>query len=420
LFGLLPSRRATRAGVAAALRDAGRTQSAGRGASLLRGTLVAVQVALSAVLVVATALLARSFVNTGRVDPGVDADRIAVIGTIPALAVAQDGLIAIADQILERMRALPGVESAALTTRLPLTAGGGTTSTIVEGYEPPTGTNAVEMPLTIVSRGYFATMGIPLLAGRTFSDADRTTSAPVVLVNETAARAFFGGNAVGRRVRAQAVPDSWKEVVGVVADTKIADLQEQPTPMMYYANEQIGAGAFSVVVRTGGDPAALLGTLPRALREVRESLPVTRLEPFAAQVAGALTAARTSTLLMGAFAALALLLAGLGIYAAVSFAVERRSHEIGIRVALGATAARLIRMVVGESLAVAGLGIAAGLGLAVLAALGMRGILFGVAPMDAVSFVAAAVVLATAAGLAAFVPARRAAAANPSDVLRDR
>ncbi|HET7131420.1 MAG TPA: FtsX-like permease family protein, partial [Gammaproteobacteria bacterium] len=199
-----------------------------------------------------------------------------------------------------------------------------------------------------------------------------------------------------------------------------ADLQEPPTPMMYYAAEQVAVGGFSVAVRTTGDPAALLGSLPRALREVRESLPVTRLEPFAAHVTSALMAARTTALLMGAFAALALLLAGLGIYAAVSFAVERRTHEIGIRVALGATGTRLVRMVVGESLAVAGIGIAAGLGLAALAALAMRSLLFGVAPMDGASFAAAALVLAAAAGLAAFVPARRAAAANPSDVLRDR
>ncbi|HET7133764.1 MAG TPA: ABC transporter permease, partial [Gammaproteobacteria bacterium] len=270
LFGLLPSRRAVRAGVAAALRDAGRTQSASRGASLLRGTLVAAQMALSAVLVVATALLARSFVNTGRVDAGVDAARIAVIGTAPVQAgvTTDDGLFALADQILERMRALPGVEGAALTTRLPLTGGGNTTSTIVEGYEPPNGTNAVEMPLTIVSRGYFATMGMPLRAGRAFSAADRAGSPSVVILNETAARVFFGGDAVGRRVRAQAVPDSWKEVVGVVADSKVADLQEPPTPMMYYAAEQVAVGGFSVAVRTTGDPAALLGSLPRALREV--------------------------------------------------------------------------------------------------------------------------------------------------------
>lgn len=422
LFGLLPSRRSARAGIGAALRDAGRTQSGGRTAALLRGTLVAVQVALSVVLVVATALLGRSFANAGRVDIGVDVERIAVIGTSlpPAGIVTQEESAIVAEQILEHMRALPGVENAALTTRLPLTQGG-TASTVIDGYEPANGTNAVELPLAIVGRGYFATMGIPLLAGRDFSAQDRS-GAPVVVINETAARVFFGGDAVGKRVRRQAETDVWREVVGVVADVNVTDLQEPSTPMMYWSADQIGVNAFSVAVRTSGDPAALLPTLPRALREVRESLPVTRIQPLATHVAAALEAARTTAFLMAAFAALALLLAGLGIYAAVSFAVERRTHEIGIRVALGATATRLVRMVVGESLAVAGIGIVAGLGLATLAALGLNaaGILFGVAPVDAVSYAAAIAVLAAAAALAAFLPARRAASASPSEVLRNQ
>jgi putative ABC transport system permease protein len=424
LFGWLPSRRSTRTGVAAALRDAGRSQSSGRGAALLRGSLVAVQVALSVVLVVATALLARSFVNAERVDPGVDVERIAVIGTNlqPAGITTQEEAAVVAEQILERIGALPGVESAAFTTRLPVSPGVATASTVIDGYEPPSGTSAVEMPITIASRSYFATMGIPVLAGRGFAAEDRAGSPPVVILSETAARLFFAGDAVGKRVRRQAEPDVWREVVGVVGDVNVADLQEPPTPMMYWSAEQVGAGGFSVVVRAAGDPAALLPTLPRALREVRESLPVTRLMPLATHVAAALATARTSASLMAAFAALALLLAGLGIYAAVSFAVERRTQEIGIRVALGATATRLVRMVVGESLVVTGIGIAAGLGLAVLAALGLRGagVLFGVAPVDGVSYAWAVGALAAAAALAAFVPARRAAAANPSDALRNR
>jgi putative ABC transport system permease protein len=420
LFGWLPSRRSVKAGVAAALRDAGRTQSTSRGTSLLRGALVVVQVALSVVLVAATALLARSFVNAERVDPGVDAQRIAVIGTnLLQGGVAPEETEAVAAQILERIGALPGVAGVALTTRLPL-SGGGTASTIVEGYDPPAGTNAIEMHVATVSRDYFATMGIPLIAGRGFSATDHPESPDVVVVTETAARLFFGGDAVGRRVRRQNEPDAWREVVGVVADVKVTELQEPRTPLMYWSSEQTGAGVFSVVVRAAGDPAALLPVLPRALREVRESLPVTRVEPFATHVAGALAAARVSALLMGGFAALALLLAGLGIYAAVSFAVERRTQEIGIRVALGATAPRLVGMVVGESLTVAGVGVVLGLALAALAALGLRGILFGLPPVDAVSLVAAAAALTVAAGLAAFVPAQRAASANPSDVLRNQ
>ena len=380
------------------------------------------QVALSVVLVAATALLARSLVNAERVDPGVDAERIAVIGTnLLQGGVAQEDTGVVAAQILERIGALPGVESVALTTRLPL-SNGFTSSTVVEGYEPPTGTSAIELELASVSRGYFATMGIPLLSGRDFSVADSPESPTVVIVTEAAARLFFGGDAVGRRVRRQNEPDLWREVVGVVADVKVTELQEQPTPLMYWSTEQTGTGGFSVVVRTAGDPAALLPVLPRALRDVRESLPrnACPFAPSQTHLAGALDAARTSALLMSAFAALALLLAGLGIYAAVSFAVERRTQEIGIRVALGATAPRLIRMVVVGSLKVAAIGVVAGLVLAVLAAQGMQAILFGVAPLDGVSFAAAAALLIAAAGVAAFVPAQRAARANPSDVLRNQ
>jgi predicted permease len=418
LFGLLPSRSAN-VGIAAALRDASRTKAGGRASSVLRAGLVAAQVALSIVLVAATSLLARSFVNTERVDPGVDAERIAVIGTnlFQAGVTTQQEAGTVARQILERIGALPGVESAAFTTRLPLSNGPNTT-TIVEGYESPTGTGALELPFAAVSRGYFGTMGIPLLAGRNFSAADRPESPDVVIVNETAARLFFEGDAVGRRVRPQDDPDAWREVIGVVADVKVGGLQEPATPLLYFSAEQMGAGAFSVVVRTEADPAALLATLPRALREVRDSLPVTRVDVFETYLAGALEAARTSALVMGAFAGLALLLAGLGIYAAVSFSVERRMQEIGIRVALGATASQLIRMVVSGSLKAVGIGVVFGLLLAALATQGMHAILFGVAPLDPVSFAAAAALLFVAAGIAAFVPARRAAHGNPSDVLR--
>jgi putative ABC transport system permease protein len=279
LFGLLPSRRSAATNVATALRDAGRTLSSG-GSSALRGTLVAAQVALSVVLVAATALLARSFVNAERVDPGVDAARIAVIGTnLVQAGVTPQETSAVASQILERIGALPGVESAALTIRLPLSPGP-TSSTIVEGYELPRGTNAIEMPFSSVSNDYFATMGIRLVAGRVFSAVDQRESPPVVIVNETAARVFFGGDAVGRRVRPQDSPYEWREVVGVVADAKVAELQEPPTPLIYRSIDQTGTGGFSVVVRTALDPAALLGVLPGALRSVRASLPITRIGVF--------------------------------------------------------------------------------------------------------------------------------------------
>jgi predicted permease len=420
LFGLLPSWRSASNSVGAALRDAARTQSMGGGTSLLRDSLVAAQVALSVVLVVATALLARSFANAERVDPGVDAERLAVIGTnLVQGGVGLEEAGVVGAQILERVGALPGVESAALAIRLPLSSGP-TSSMIVEGYELPRGTSAVELPVNAVSSDYFATMGIPLLAGRSFVATDRRETPRVALVSETAARLFFAGDAIGGRIRAQSDPDGWIEVIGVVADVKVAELQEPATPLLYLSTEQTNPGGFSIVVRTPGDPGALLGVLPSALRDVRASLPVTRVDVFETYLAGALDTARASAMLMGAFAGLALLLAGLGVYAAVSFAVERRTQEIGIRVALGATAPQLTRMVVGGSLKLAGIGVGVGLALAVLVSESMRAMLFGVAPFDAASFAAAALLLIAATGFAAFLPARRAARANPSQVLRNQ
>ncbi|HET7924461.1 MAG TPA: FtsX-like permease family protein, partial [Rhodanobacteraceae bacterium] len=414
----LPSRRSATTNIAGVLRDAGRAHSSA-GTSLLRNVLVAAQVALSVVLVAASVLLARSLLNTERVDPGVDAERIAVLGTnLLQGGVPQQDTGAVAEQIRERIRAVPGVESEALTIRLPL-ASGPSSSTIVEGYELARGTGAIEMPFAGVSPGYFSTMGIPLLAGRDFAATDRRDSAPVVVVSETTARVFFGGDAVGKRVRPQDDPDAWREVIGVVADVKVQDLQEPPTPLMYLSTEQTNPGGFSVVVRTAGDPAALLGALQRALREVRGSLPVTRIEPFETQVARALEAARTSALLAAACAALALVLASLGIYAAISFSVECRTQEIGIRTALGARTAQLVRTVVGSSMRVACIGVGVGLVFAVLAAQGMRAMLFGVGPLDIASLAVAALLLIGAAALAAFVPALRASRANPLEVLRN-
>lgn len=420
LFGLLPALRTARTDVAATLRDVGRTQSPGRGVSLLRKGLVVAQVSISVVLVIGAALLARSLANAERVDPGVDAARIAVIGTnLSQGGVTEAQAPAVTAELLGRIEAIPGVERAALTTRLPL-QGGGTTSRVVEGYTPPAGTSAVELPFAFVSPGYFETMGIPLLAGRAFSTADRADTRPVVVVNEAAAHAYWGGDAVGGRLRQQSADSDWLDVVGVVADTKVAELTEAPTPMLYASAEQFGAGVFSIVARTSGDPAALTFSMRRALQDYRASLPVTRLLPLEAHFGDAMQIPRAATLLMGGFSMLALLIATFGIHAIVAFAVERRTHELGIRAALGATGSRIVRMVLWESLATVSLGLAAGLVLAALLARGLESVLFGVPPVDLISFAGASVLLLGAACLAALLPARRAAGANPVDVLRSQ
>lgn len=420
LFGLLPALRASKTNMAATIRDGGQGDAAGHGVSLVRKALIVAQVAISVVLVIGAGLLGRSLANAERVDPGVDVDRIAVIGTDLAQGgVAEGDGLAVAAQILERVEALPGVERAALTTRLPVQSWA-TTTQIVEGFTPSAGTSAVELQFAMVSRSYFETMGIELLAGRAFAAADRPETPRVVLVNEAAARAFWGGDAVGGRIRSQGADGEWQEVIGVVADVKVTDLTEAPTPMIYRSTEQSGVGGFSVVARTSQDPATLLPALRNALRDVRSSLPVTRLLSLEAHLGDAMAIPRASTALMAGFSMLALLLASLGIYAVVAFAVEHRTRELGIRTALGATRADLIGMVVRDTLAVVGLGLGTGLALAMLAARGLEGVLFGVAPADGATFVGALVLLLAASFLAAFLPARRAGSAHPVNLLRSR
>ena len=418
LFGLLPSLHATRTDVASALRDEGRGSSAGRSVSVMRGGLLTLQVAVSLVLVVGAGLMARSLANVERVDPGFDAAQIAVIGTSLAQGGVTDGeALVVATQVLERVAALPGVERAALTTRLPVQRGGSTTQ-VVDGYTPQAGTGSVELDFAFVSRDYFETMGMPLLAGRGFSADDRAGSPRVVVVNETAARTFWDGDALRGRIRSQSAPDSWVQVVGVVADARVSALDEPPTPQIFYSAEQSGPGSFAVVARTAGDPAALLGPLRTALRDVRATLPVTRLTTLDAHLGDALADARFLVLLLGSFSLLSLMLAGLGVYAIVAFSVERRSRELGIRAALGAEGARLIRMVVGETLGIVGVGIIAGLGLSLLAARGIAGMLYGVPAFDPATFALAAALLAVSAAAAAFLPARRAGRTDPVGVLR--
>ncbi|HUG38870.1 MAG TPA: ADOP family duplicated permease [Longimicrobiales bacterium] len=423
IFGLVPALRSARGGVAAALRNESRGQSAGRRVSLLRGGLVTAQVVLSLVLVVGAGLLTRSLANTERVDPGVDADRIAVLGTnLRQGGVTDDGMPVVTERLLERVRAIPGVTAAAVTSRLPV-QGGSSTTQVVEGYTPPSGTGSVELPLAVVSRDYFDAMGIPVLAGRGFGPEDRPGSEVAVVVNRAAARAFWGddgsgGAAIGRQIRPESDETAWRGVVGVVGDVKVSALQEPPRPMLFYSAEQTGLGAFDLVARTPGDPAALAGPLRDALRDVRPTLPVTRLTTLEAHFGDALAGPRAAAAFMGAFSLLGLLLASLGVYAVVAFTVEARTRELGIRAAMGASRTGLVAMVIRHSLALVALGVALGLGVAVLGARALESMLFGVTPGDVATFAGAAVLLLAAAGVAAFIPARRAARANPVEALR--
>ena len=420
LFGLVPAMRSARTDVSQALRDDRRGASSDRGTVRLRSMLVAVQVAASLVLVVGTGLLARSLSALQAVDPGVNVDNLAYV----RLDLARTGMTteqarAAIDELRVRLESLPGVERASLASRLPAQRQG-TTTTEVEGYTPSAGTSAVELPFAIVTDGYFETMGVPLVAGRLFNQDDVAGGSGVsILVSESTARRFWGdADPIGRRMRGQGAEAWSRTVVGVVADVPVNRLGEPPAPLFYFsARQSLGTPSY-VFARTAGDPAASLAAMRREIEGWAPSATVVEQGTLAAHLGSTLEAPRLAARAMGAFSLLALVLAGLGIYTVVSFTVARRSSELGIRIALGAERSGVVRMVVREVARVVGLGLVAGVVVCALAAPRVGGVFYGVEALDPVTFTGAVAVLLVVAAIAAWLPARRAASADPVQALR--
>ena len=422
LFGLVPALRSASADVSSALREDGRSASPGRRVSFFRNTMVVVQVAASIVLVIGSGLLLRTLANLQSADPGVDAERVAFLATSVTQAgfSAEEGAV-VFEEVRERFEALPGVTHASLATRLPVQDRGGSSTTVIEGYDPPSGTGSVELIYSAVGPEYFETMGVPVLEGRAFTPQDGGDTAPVAIMNATAARRYWGGTSpIGRRIRPQSAPDFWIEVVGVVEDVRIRAMTESPTPMFYRPTSQWGLGSAYFVVRTDGDPATLAATLRSELRELRPALAINELGTLESHLRDGLAPSRIAAMVLGVFSALALLLASLGIYAVVSFAVARRSSELGIRIALGAARGKVLMMVLREIMVTVAIGLGVGMSVAALAAVQLEGVLFGMRGLDPTAFTGGALLLVLVAGFAAYLPARRAAVADPVVALRTR
>ncbi len=419
LFGLAPAVRSVRTDVARPLRDDRRGTSSSRGANRLRSLLVAVQVAASLVLVLGTGLLARSLTALQTVDAGVDVDRVAYLRVDWSRAGLEGEQVRVAlDEVRDGMASLPGITRAAVVSRLPAQRSGSTT-TEIEGYTPPAGTVAVELAFGIVGDGYFETMGIPLVSGRLFNDDDEPDGGTSILVNQAAARRFWGdADPIGRRMRGQGSEEWSRTVVGVVGDVAVSSLRESPTPMFYYSTRQISFPPSYVVARTDGDPATVIASMRRELGTLSPSVVVNSQGPLTGHFGASLATPRLAARAVGAFSALALFLAGLGIYAVVSFSVARRTSELDLRMALGAERSGVVRMVVREVAGVVGAGLVVGVGLSAMATSRLGGLLYGVRALDPLTFGGATVVLLVVAWTAAYVLARRAAQANPVEALR--
>lgn len=419
LFGLVPALRSAGTDVAKVLRDDRASVSGGRRTIRLRNALVGVQVAASLVLVLGTGLLARSLAALESIDTGVDVDRVAFIrADFGSAGLDDDALRQARWTLLDRVRAMPGVSAAGASSRLPA-QGSGSTTTVVEGYTPSAGTDAVELPYVFVSDGYFEAMGIPLVAGRLFEDADANRPGPAILINQTAADRFWPGqDPIGKRMRGQ-TSEVWRTVVGVVGDAPVSTLA-QHEPIMYFTDRANNMSAPYVVARVaaGMRPEALIAPLRTAVEESPYTPTIASQGTLASHFGAALDAPRFGAILMAAFAILAAVLAGLGIYAVVAFAVARRTAELGIRMALGAGRSDVIRMVLGDVALTVGLGLAAGVAVALPGAALLEGTLYGISTRDPVTFAGAVVFILLVAVTAAWLPARRAAGTDPAGALR--
>ncbi|MFI4942709.1 MAG: ABC transporter permease [Burkholderiales bacterium] len=411
VFALLPAVEATRSDLAAMLRDLGAV-AATRRSHGLRETLVAVQVAVSVVLLAAAGVALGNLLDTTRVEAGFDPEGAAVVTLSPdLLGYRMDDAEALFSRVRQRVSELPGVSSAALASHLPLTAAINFGNVRPEGGDP----GAREMPVDFASvgSGYFETMRIPLVAGRSFAEGDGPTAPRVVIVNETLAyRLWPDSQVLGRHL------GDGSEVIGVVRDSKYRTLAERPRPFLYTSLGQDRRGTQTLVARTEGDPRPLLPAIRQAIREQDPRVPVSNPRTLAGTVADALFLPRAAAGLLGFFGMLGLLLAAVGILGIVAYLANARTREIGLRLALGASRGAILRWLLQRGLAPVVTGLAVGVALAVSAAWGLSGFFTGIWPIDLRALLVGVSLLALAAGTVAFVPVWLAANLDPATALR--
>jgi predicted permease len=427
LFGLVPALRLSRLDVHGSLKDAGRGSSGsalwGRGQHMRR-LLVISELALSVVLLIGAGLLIRSFAQLQRVSPGFNPDQTLTLEL--TMSGRKYGEAAIVRetyrQLWPRLAQLPGVEAAGGVSALPLSQMFAWGPITVEGRVPPAGEKFINADIRIVGGDYFQSMRIPLVAGRFFNEFDTQTSPRVTIIDEHMARQLWtDGDAVGKRIKRDATnnPDApWITVIGVVGRVKQYTLDADSRMAMYQPHAQASTRAMNVVLRGSKDPVALTAAVRREIRAMDPDLPIYGARSMTARVDESLATRRFSMLLLSLFAALALGIASIGIYGVMAYLVNQGTRELGIRLALGATPALILRMVVSQGMTVALIGVALGLAGAFGLTHLMQTLLFGVDAVDPLTFVAIPLLLSAIALLASWIPARRAARIDPTISLR--
>lgn len=420
IFGLIPSLQISRTDLRHALVLGGRSGASALGRGT-RQSLIVSEVALAVLLLVGSGLLLRSFVRLIGVDPGFQPEQTVVAGiSLPELRYPVPKRAQFFDALARRAAELPGVRAAGLSHTLPL-VGDHVAGLITEETDP---NNLDEAPTTnfyAATPGYFAAMGIPLVRGRGIAASDTADSVRVAVVSQSVVNRVFGGrNPIGRRIRVTQGSDEWREIVGVVGDVKQYGLNSETTLQMYEpAAQHPYFSGMSLVIRSAGDPALISGQVRSLVRQIDPALPVANTTTMASTIAASVGTERLTLRLLGAFAVVAMLMAAVGLYGMLSYAVGQRTQEIGIRMAHGARPRDIFRLILGQGIGLTVAGIILGLLGAVWLTSLMRSLLFDVGSRDPLALLAAPAILFVVAIVATAVPASRAMRIDPIAALRE-
>jgi len=420
LAGLAPALATTKVQLNDTLKE-GRGLTGNRVRNRIRGTLVVAEIALALVLLIGAGLMLKSFLILGSVDPGIHPENVLVMdfslgGKKYAKTQARAPFM---DAVLHRLEQLPGVQSAALVSDVPLTDNSDAQAILIEGRPDPGPKKRPIVNYNVVGPGYLRTLGIPLLKGRDFSARDTESSPTVVLINQAMARKFWPNeNPVGARISTDG--KNWASIQGVIGDVRQLGLRTESKPEVYlsYLQDPYAWPYFSLLVHTSADPMKQLSSIRDVVWSVDKDLPIATVSTMEQLRSGSIAQPRVTALLLAVFASLALILASVGIYGVMAYSVTQRTHEMGLRMALGARITDVLKLVVGHGMILTGCGVGLGLIGAFALTRVLAKFLWGVRPTDPVTFVAVSMLLAAVAMLATYLPARRATRVDPMVALR--